>query len=409
MPTLPDGDLAPPSGELPEEALTDLGGRGFGLYLHVPFCAVRCGYCDFNTYTLGELAAGGEAMAVYRRAALAEIDLAARVLGDGAPALGTVFVGGGTPTMLDPADLAALLDRVRERFALAGDAEVTVEANPDSVTGSSLEALAAGGVTRLSVGMQSVVPHVLTTLDRTHRPANVEAAVTGARAVGMQTSVDLIYGAPGESLEDWRASLEAALALGPDHVSAYALVVEDGTRLASRVARGEVAAPDGDDEAAKYELADELLGRAGLSWYEVSNWSRSEDTRCRHNEGYWRGADWWGVGPGAHSHVGGVRWWNVKHPRGYAARLADGLSPAAGRETLSAAQRRDEEVLLGVRLREGLSDEVLDRRGRTAVAGLVADGLADGRAAVSEHRVVLTVRGRLLADTVVRRLLGMAG
>jgi oxygen-independent coproporphyrinogen-3 oxidase len=225
----------------------------------------------------------------------------------------------------------------------------------------------------------------------------------------MQTSVDLIYGTPAESLDDWRASLEAALALRPDHVSAYALVVEDGTRLASRVGRGEVAAPDGDDEAAKYELAEELLGGAGLSWYEVSNWARSEDTRCRHNEGYWRSADWWGVGPGAHSHVGGVRWWNVKHPRGYAARLADGLSPAAGRETLSTAQRHDEEVLLGVRLREGLPDDVLDRRGRTAVAGLVADGLADGRAAVSEHRVVLTVRGRLLADAVVRRLLGMAG
>ncbi len=409
MPTLPDGDPAPPSGELPAQALARLGTGGIGLYLHVPFCSVRCGYCDFNTYTLGELGAGHEATQDYRRAAVAEIDLAARVLGAAAPALDTVFIGGGTPTMLDPADLAGLLDRARERLGLAPGAEVTVEANPDSVTPASLEVLATAGVTRLSVGMQSSVPHVLATLERTHRPANVAAAVAGARAAGLQASVDLIYGTPGESLADWRHSLETALALDPDHVSAYALVVEEGTRLAAQVRRGEVTAPDGDDEAAKYELADDLLAAAGLSWYEVSNWSTSERTRCRHNEGYWRGGDWWGVGPGAHSHVGGVRWWNLKHPRAYVARLAHGLSPAAGRESLDATQRHDEEVLLGVRLREGLPLAVLDAGGRTAVAGLVADGLIDAAAAVTARRVVLTRRGRLLADTVVRRLLGMPG
>ena len=231
---------------------------------------------------------------------------------------------------------------IRERFGLAPDAEVTTEANPDSVTPADLEVLAAGGFTRVSVGMQSVVPHVLATLERTHDPARVATAVAGAKAAGLATSVDLIYGTPGESLDDWRASLDAAVALEPDHVSAYALVVEEGTKLAAQVRRGEVAMPTGDDEADKYELADAVLAQAGYGWYEVSNWSRDRSGRCRHNEGYWRGDAWWGVGPGAHSHVGGVRWWNVKHPRTYAARLAAGASPAAGRETLTdrAAARR---------------------------------------------------------------------
>ncbi len=409
VPALPDADLAPPSGELPVEALERAAGGTFGIYLHVPFCAVRCGYCDFNTYTLGELDAGLEATLAYRDAALAELELAARVLGPRSSGVDTVFIGGGTPTMLDPADLVRLIDGIGERFGLVAGAEVTVEANPDSVDAASLAALAAGGVTRVSLGMQSAVPHVLAALDRTHRPENVRRAVEGARAAGLATSVDLIYGTPGESTDDWRASLEAALALDPDHVSAYALVVEEGTRLAARVRRGEVAAPQDDDEAVKYEVADAVLGEAGYGWYEVSNWARDEAARCRHNEGYWGAGAWWGVGPGAHSHVGGVRWWNAKHPRAYATRLADGLSPAIGRETLTVQQRHDERVLLGIRLREGLSLDRLDDSGRTAVAGLVADGLLDGAAAVRDGRAVLTLRGRLLADAVVRRLLGMSG
>ncbi|WP_392545213.1 radical SAM family heme chaperone HemW [Oryzobacter telluris] len=406
MPRLPDGDPAPASGELPPEALATLPGARLGLYLHVPFCSVRCGYCDFNTYTLGELGPGASTDD-FATTALAELDLAARVLGDGAGPVHTVFVGGGTPTLLPPDDLVRLVNGVRERFGLADGAEVTTEANPDSVTPEDLRTLADGGFTRVSIGMQSVVPHVLRTLDRTHDPARVALAVEGARAAGLATSVDLIYGTPGESLEDWRASLEAAIALGPDHVSAYALVIEEGTRMAVQVRRGELPLPDGDDEADKYELADELLSAAGFGWYEVSNWARDDAARCRHNEGYWRGDPWWGIGPGAHSHVGGVRWWNVKHPRTYAAALAEGRSPAAGRETLTAEQRHDERVLLGVRLREGLPVDVLHADGRTAVAGLVADGLVDGRAAVGERRVVLTRRGRLLADAVVRRLLGV--
>ncbi len=406
MPRLPDGDPAPDSGALPEEAVASLGSVPFGIYLHVPFCTVRCGYCDFNTYTLTELGPGASTRD-FAATALRELDLAAAVLGDRVPEVASVFVGGGTPTLLPAADLLRLLDGVRSRFGLVTGAEVTTEANPDSVTPASLDELAAGGVTRVSIGMQSAVPHVLATLDRTHDRARVGAAVAAARAAGLGTSVDLIYGTPGESLEDWRTSLEAVVDLGPDHVSAYALVVEEGTRMAGQVRRGELPAPDPDDEADKYELAEQVLSAAGYAWYEVSNWARSPRDRCRHNEGYWRGDDWWGVGPGAHSHVGGVRWWNVKHPRAYAGRLGAGRSPAAGRERLTPEQQHDEAVLLGVRLREGLDLAVLDDAGRAAVAGLVADGLLDAAAVAGDRRAVLTLRGRLLADTAVRRLLGL--
>ncbi len=414
---LPDGDPAPVDGTLPRAALTQAAGRPFGVYVHVPFCTVRCGYCDFNTYTARELGnagpptvahpAGrtllGASVETYAGAALAELDLARQVLPEARP-VDTVFFGGGTPTLLPARDLVAVLHGIRDRFGLAADAEVTTEANPDSVTVDDLRALADGGFTRVSIGMQSAVPHVLRTLERTHDPAGVARAVEAAKEAGLQVSVDLIYGTPGESVDDWAASLDAAVALQPDHVSAYALVVEQGTKLAAQVRRGEVAMPDDDDEAAKYELADARLAAAGFGWYEVSNWATSPATRCRHNELYWRGDTWWGVGPGAHSHVGGVRWWNVKHPRAYAARLASLESPAAARETLTAAQRADEAVLLGVRLVDGLAIDDLPTA--AAVAGLIADGLIDGAAALQRHRVVLTLRGRLLADTVVRRLLG---
>ncbi|GAA4124690.1 radical SAM family heme chaperone HemW [Knoellia locipacati] len=406
MPRLPDGDPAPASGELPSQSIAALGSRPFGIYLHVPFCRVRCGYCDFNTYTLTELGPGAST-STFADTALAELDLARSVLGDAVPRVDTVFVGGGTPTMLPAADLVRVVDGIRERFGLADDVEVTTEANPDSVTPESLRELADGGFTRISLGMQSAAPHVLATLDRTHEPAGVGRAVAAARDAGLVTSVDLIYGTPGESLDDWRRSLDAAVSLAPEHISAYALVVEEGTKLAAQVRRGEVERPDDDDEATKYELAEEVLSAAGFGWYEVSNWTRTPAGRCRHNDGYWTGADWWGVGPGAHSHVGGVRWWNVKHPRAYADSLASGASPAAGRETLTVEQRRDEQVLLGVRVRDGLAVDDLDDVGRRAVAGLVADGLVDGVAAVRDRRVILTLRGRLLADAVVRRLLGV--
>ena len=403
---LPEGEPAPPSGELPAHALKALGSGPFGVYVHVPFCTVRCGYCDFNTYTLRELGVDGASVGTYADVALRELDLATRVLGPGTPEVETVFFGGGTPTMLAASDLVRVLHGIRTRFGLAEGAEVSTEANPDSVTPASLQTLAAGGFTRVSMGMQSAVPAVLATLERTHDPVNVARAVEAAKSAGLAVSVDLIYGTPGESMTDWRASLDAAIALDPDHISAYALVVEEGTKLGAQVRRGQLPAPQDDDEAAKYELADQVLAAAGYGWYEVSNWARTEADRCRHNEGYWTDGDWWGVGPGAHSHVGGVRWWNVRHPNAFAARLNAGLSPAAGRELLTDEQLYDERVLLRIRLVGGLPIDDLRPEGRSAVAGLIADGLVDGPSAVRPRRVVLTLRGRLLADTVVRRLLG---
>ena len=403
---LPIADPAPADGLLPDSVTRGWDERDFGVYVHVPFCRVRCGYCDFNTYTADEVR--GVKQSDYAGQAIAEIQRAVEILdATGAPrrAVSTVFFGGGTPTLLPVAQLAHLLGSIRDAWGLAPDAEITTEANPDSVTAESLAQLAEAGFTRVSFGMQSAVPHVLATLERTHDPERVPFVVEWARAAGLQVSLDLIYGTPGESLDDWRRSLELAMEQHPDHVSAYALIVESGTKLARQIARGEISAPDDDVQAEMYELADAVLTEHGFTWYELSNWSRDAGTRSRHNLSYWTGQDWWGVGPGAHSHVGGVRWWNVKHPAAYAERIAARVSPAAGRETLDEATRRTEAVLLTSRVADGLPISELDLAGRGAIAGLIADGMIDGRAAI-RGRVVLTVRGRLLADAVVRRLLG---
>ncbi len=400
--SLPLGDPAPADGSLPADIAIDEQ-TAFGVYIHVPFCRVRCGYCDFNTYTAGELR--GARQDAYADEVLREIALSAPVLSErGAlrPA-STVFFGGGTPTLLPAGDLARMLSAVRDTFTLTDDAEVTVEANPDTLDLAVAEELARAGVTRVSIGMQSAVPHVLAALDRTHDPANVATAVTAARAAGLAVSLDLIYGAPGETLDDWRRSLTTAVALRPDHVSAYALIIEAGTKLERQIRRGEVPAPDDDLQADMYELADGVLEAAGYSWYEVSNWAADETRRSRHNLSYWQGDDWWGYGPGAHSHIGGLRWWNVKHPAAYAQRLAAGESPAAARERPDEAARRLEGVLLRSRIADGLAVSELTGRGRHAIASLIADGLIDGPAAL-RGRVVLTLRGRLLADAVVRAL-----
>jgi oxygen-independent coproporphyrinogen-3 oxidase len=398
--TLPPGDPAPRDGSLPEPALDALGERPYGVYVHVPFCTVRCGYCDFNTYTAEELGPG-VSRASFAATAVQEIRLARRVLGERDLPVSTVFFGGGTPTLLGPADLGAVLDAIDGEFGLARDAEVTTESNPDSVRSGDLEKLLAGGLNRISFGMQSAVDHVLHTLDRTHDPARVPQVVAEARSAGFgQVSLDLIYGTPGESVADWEASLDAALACAPDHLSAYSLIVEQGTALARRVARGELPMPDEDDLADKYHLADEHLAKAGMRWYEVSNWATSPDHWCRHNLLYWTGGHWWGVGPGAHSHVGGVRWWNVKHPAAYAERLGRGVSPALAREVLGYRDQRMERVMLEVRLVEGLPVSALEATGRSHVARLVADGLVE----LVAERLVLTQRGRLLADAVVRDL-----
>jgi putative oxygen-independent coproporphyrinogen III oxidase len=402
---IPIADPAPPDGILPASAAVGAADRDFGVYLHVPFCRVRCGYCDFNTYTATELR--GVKQSDYASQAIIEIESGSRILTEsGLPRrqAATVFFGGGTPTLLPAENLTRMLSAVRDTWGIAPGAEVTTEANPDSVDAAYLADLAAAGFTRVSFGMQSAVPHVLGTLERTHDPDRVPLVVQWARDAGLDVSLDLIYGTPGESLDDWRTSLEYAIGQRPDHISAYSLIIEDGTKLARQIKRGEVAEVDEDHQADLYELADELLGAAGFHWYEVSNWSTDVAHRSRHNLAYWRSQDWWGVGPGAHSHIGGVRWWNVKHPAAYADRVLGGLSPAAGRETLDDATREVERVLLLSRIREGIPVASLTARGRVEVAGLIAEELIDARAALSGS-IELTLRGRLLADAVVRRLL----
>ncbi|MFI8965729.1 radical SAM family heme chaperone HemW [Streptomyces sp. NPDC053493] len=404
---LPDGEPMPEDGALPAHALTGAGERPLGFYLHVPYCATRCGYCDFNTYTASELRGAGGVLASrenYAGQVAEEIRLARKVLGDDPRPVRTVFVGGGTPTLLDAGDLVAMLGTIREEFGLAEDAEVTTEANPESVDPAYLEELRAGGFNRISFGMQSARQHVLKILDRSHTPGRPERCVAEARAAGFDhVNLDLIYGTPGESDDDWRASLDAAIGAGPDHVSAYALIVEEGTQLARRIRRGEIPMTDDDVHADRYLMAEEVLSGAGFAWYEVSNWATSDAGRCLHNELYWRGADWWGAGPGAHSHVGGVRWWNVKHPGAYAAALGSGVSPGAGREVLSEEDRRVERVLLELRLREGVELGLLKPAGLAAARKALEDGLLAAEP-YAEGRAVLTLRGRLLADAVVRDL-----
>ncbi|MDO4254617.1 MAG: radical SAM family heme chaperone HemW [Kocuria sp.] len=412
MPALPDGDPAPVDGLLPPPAVSEAAARDLSLYVHVPFCSVRCGYCDFNTYTAQELGTQ-VSQAAYYLDAEREIRFAASVLEtSGAPhrQLSTVFFGGGTPTRLASADLVSILATARDVFGIHETAEVTTEANPDSVSAEDLRMLAAGGFTRVSFGMQSAVAHVLATLERTHDPVNVATAVRWAAEAGLSVSVDLIYGTPGESLADWERSLTEALSYNPDHISAYSLIIEGGAKMAAAVRRAEIPDVDPDDQAEKYELADSLLKSAGYQWYEISNWSRTahgrtaEQNRSRHNLAYWHNQDWWGVGPGAHSHIGGVRWWNRKHPVPYANALRAGQSPAIGRETLDASTQHFERIMLETRTVDGLPIEALDTAGRHEVGALVADGLLEGREAIN-GKVVLTLRGRLLGDTVVRRLL----
>jgi putative oxygen-independent coproporphyrinogen III oxidase len=400
---MPAGQPAPSDGSLPEQVRPEIPLRPLGIYVHVPFCTTRCGYCDFNTYTAAELGTEpGASRAGYIDAAIHELELAARVLGPEAPAVSTIFVGGGTPTVLPPDDLGRLITAVRDHFGLAEDAEATTESNPESIDSAGLHRLRELGFNRISFGMQSAVPHVLATLDRTHSPDRPVQAIAEAKTAGFaNTSLDLIYGTPGESAADWMESLDAALAAGPEHISAYALIVEEGTRLAARVRRGELPPPDDDDLADKYLIADERLTAAGHVAYEVSNWSTNAAARCRHNLGYWRSHHWWGIGPGAHSHVGGVRWWNVKHPAAYASRLAAGVSPAQAREVLSAEDRRVERILLELRLADGLATSLLTTSERHRLPDLLTRRLA----VVEQDMLILTREGRLLADGVIRDLL----
>lgn len=405
---LPIGDPAPADGSLPAQSIIGAAERTIHAYVHIPFCKVRCGYCDFNTYTASEL--DGAKQSDYTDILIAEIELSAQVIADaGLPKrkLSTVFFGGGTPTLLPAADLVKILAALRDAFEIAPGAEVTTEANPDTVNHEYLRELRDGGFNRVSFGMQSAVASVLATLERTHDPANVSVAVAAAKQLGLRTSVDLIYGAPGETLDEWRQSVIAAIEMEPDHISAYALIVEDGTKLARQIKSGQLAEPDEDLQADKYELADQMFAEAGFDWYEVSNWSRGEQNASAHNISYWASQDWWGYGPGAHSHFGGVRWWNVKHPTAYASKLAEGNSPAAGRETLSDKTRLEERILLEIRIRDGLNVDLakeVSAHASQLIAGFIADELVDAKAAIGGV-LRLTLKGRLLADSLVRQLL----
>ncbi|WP_036960991.1 radical SAM family heme chaperone HemW [Pseudoclavibacter soli] len=383
--------------------------RAFSVYVHVPFCRVRCGYCDFNTYTGQQLR--GFSQSEYAEVACAEISLARATLagtGDEPRRVDTVFFGGGTPTQLPVDDLITMLRRIDDEWGLAPGCEITTEANPDTVDAPALDRLAHAGFTRVSFGMQSAVPHVLATLDRTHTPQRVPQVVEWAKAAGLQTSLDLIYGTPGESMADWRSSVEAALACEPDHLSAYALIVEQGTKLARQIRHGEVAEPDDDLTADKYEWLDQRMRAADFDWYELSNWARVADDglerRCRHNLHYWQGDDWWGVGPGAHSHVGDQRWHNLKHPAPYAEQVRAGRLPEAARETLDATSVYEERVMLASRLRTGLPVQDIAPERRGLLEQMIDDGLIDD-ASVRSGALVLTLRGRLLADRVVADLL----
>ena len=381
----------------------------FGIYLHVPFCSTRCGYCDFNTYTAGELGSATSPVD-WERAAAIEIDRAAEALARTGtpPEVDTVFVGGGTPSLVGADVLVGMLDRIDSAFGLAPGAEVTTESNPESTSPEFFGRLREGGYTRISLGMQSTSARVLRVLDRAHTPGRPqEAAAEAVRAGFEHVNLDVIYGTPGEREDDLAHTLDAVVAAGVDHVSAYSLIVEDGTALARRIRRGELPGTVDDVLADRYEQVSERLTRAGFHWYEVSNFATEESGYCRHNLGYWRGGDWWGVGPGAHSHVAGARWWNHKHPARYASACDAGELPVDGGEQLTDTDRHIERIMTGLRLAEGLADSVFTTDELARADEQVEAGLLYRRDAGHPEGpgYALTDRGRLLADGVVRDIL----
>jgi oxygen-independent coproporphyrinogen-3 oxidase len=404
---LPLGDKPPENGLFSASEIIGSESRSFHAYVHIPFCTVKCGYCDFNTYTSSEL--GTLKQTDFAATLVGEIGLSASILQQSdvsSRKLKTVFFGGGTPSLLPAADLISILNSLETEFGFQENAEITFEANPDSVTKESLASLREAGFNRISIGMQSAVPDVLKTLERTHNPENVAIALDLAKSLCYRTSLDLIFGAPGESLSQWEKTIRQVIELDPGHLSAYSLIVEPGTKLARQINSGELTEPDEDLQADKYELADKLLAEAGYSWYEISNWSKTEDLKSNHNLAYWSGQDWWGYGPGAHSHLGSVRWWNHKHPLSYANLLEKNVSPAAGREQLDSETAALERILLESRTSAGMSIEQIKKLqpgSELAISQLIADGLIEGPQAIA-GKLLLTLKGRLLADAVVRAL-----
>ena len=383
--------------------------KPLSFYIHIPYCIRRCGYCDFNTYTPSELKDGEASVAKvsqgYVDAAIIEINQAYAFFDDKNQLrpIETIFFGGGTPTLLPAVDLARILDELREKFGFSESIEITTEANPDSVSAVDLKNLRTAGMNRVSFGMQSAKTHVLATLDRTHNPARVSEVVNEAIEAGFEhVSLDLIYGVPGESIDDWKESVNTALSLPIDHLSAYALIVEEGTKLGAQVRRGDVVMPPEDDTADKYLLVDELATKAGMDWYEVSNWSLTGG-EARHNIAYWHSNDWWGIGAGAHSHVQGVRWWNVKHPTTYISKLISGESPMLENETLTKEQMRFEEILLRIRLSSGLPLDFFTKAELVILNSYLAQGHLEEKAWQS-GQLKLSISGRLLADQIVRAL-----
>lgn len=379
--------------------------RTLSAYVHIPFCASRCGYCDFNTYTADELQRDGTSItaATYPDRVIAEVNWLRNENVTDDRALSTVFFGGGTPTLIDSRELVRILQSLKSTYGFSDDVEVTTEANPDSVTLRDLEILREGGFTRVSFGHQSSAANVLALLERTHTPGKTWQAVNDARTAGFEhVSVDLIYGSPGETDADLAETLDQVAAADVDHVSAYSLIVEPGTRLAARVARGEIPNPSDDVAAHRYELIDSRLQSLGMTWYEVSNWSKPGG-ECRHNIAYWRNQDWLGIGPGAHAHSAGTRSWNLKHPAAWAARIDEGVSAIAESEVLEPTDIAHEDIMLGLRLREGLSLSTLGAAGLSQAQLAVTEGLLDPENFL-QGKAVLTFQGRLLADGLVARL-----
>jgi oxygen-independent coproporphyrinogen-3 oxidase len=368
-------------------------------YVHIPYCVRRCGYCDFNTYTPSELQDGATLEIVsgdYIDAVLKELEQAPA--GQEVP---TIFFGGGTPSLLPPKDLGRVITAIKERYTVTTDCEITLEANPDSVTKEKLEQLIVAGFNRISFGMQSSNPEVLKVLDRTHNPENVRKAVEMARAAGFSSiSIDLIYGAPGETLSDWASTVKEALTLDTDHISAYALIVEEGTKLAAQIKRGEYTMPDDDLMADMYLLIDQQTLQKGLKWYELSNWSKPGH-ECRHNIAYWKSNNWWGLGPGAHSHIDQKRFWNVKHPNAYKERVFAGLSPIKDSEELGDAEKKSEYIMLAIRMPEGVRKSALT----VAQYERTMEYIKSGHVIERESSLALTPKGRLIADRITHEML----
>lgn len=393
MAALPEGSPAPLDGNLTN--LFDLVNKPFSLYVHVPYCLKRCGYCDFNTYTPSELDREDQ-IESWLNSAVKEIDLARRVLKEELT-IDTIFFGGGTPSLLDSNTVDNFIQSVKSNFKLKPGLEITIEANPDSITEEKSQRWLNSGINRVSIGMQSSTKEVLKKLDRTHNPDNVSHSVDILKKSGFDNfSLDLIYGTPGESLNDWENSLKDAIALNPPHISAYSLVIEPGTKMGAQLNRGEISQVNDDEAADKYQLADEILNKNNYSWYEISNWAK-KDKECKHNLNYWLGNNWWGIGPGAHSHVNGVRWWNHKLPKVWRELLEKQNSPALAREVLSEDQIKSEQIMLLSRLRTGLGNQELDEN---RIENLIANQLAT----LDANKIVLTLKGRLLADEVFRQL-----